>query len=149
MAGCEGDVPTMLTMAVTKALTGVSGFQCNPSRINPETGEILLAHCTIPLNMVERYEFDTHFESGIGVGIRGYMKEGPVTIFKMAGDLSRCFIAEGELVRNEANPDLCRTQQIIQLSDKRQASYFLTEPIGNHHVIIPGHHREALEELYI
>ena len=149
VAGCEGDVPTMLTMAVTKALTGVSGFQCNPSRINPETGEILLAHCTIPLNMVERYEFDTHFESGIGVGIRGYMKEGPVTIFKMAGDLSRCFIAEGELVRNEANPDLCRTQQIIQLSDKRQASYFLTEPIGNHHVIIPGHHREALEELYI
>lgn len=59
VAGCEGDVPTMLTMAVTKALTGVSGFQCNPSRINPETGEILLAHCTIPLNMVERYEFDT------------------------------------------------------------------------------------------
>jgi len=149
VAGCEGDVPTMLTMAVTKALTGVSGFQCNPSRINPETGEMLLAHCTIPLNMVERYEFDTHFESGIGVGIRGYMKEGPVTIFKMAGDLSRSFIAEGTLVRNEANADLCRTQQIIQLEDKRQMAYFLTEPIGNHHVIMPGHHREELEELYI
>ena len=142
-------MPTMLTMAVTKALTGVSGFQCNPSRINPETGEMLLAHCTIPLNMVERYEFDTHFESGIGVGIRGYMKEGPVTIFKMAGDLSRSFIAEGTLVRNEANADLCRTQQIIQLEDKRQMTYFLTEPIGNHHVIMPGHHREELEELYI
>ena len=149
VAGCEGDVPTMLTMAVTKALTGVSGFQCNPSGINPETGEMLLAHCTIPLNMVERYEFDTHFESGIGVGIRGYMKEGPVTIFKMAGDLSRSFIAEGTLVRNEANADLCRTQQIIQLEDKRQMAYFLTEPIGNHHVIMPGHHREELEELYI
>ncbi len=149
VAGCEGDVPTMLTMAVTKALTGVSGFQCNPSRINPETGEMLLAHCTIPLNMVERYEFDTHFESGIGVGIRGYMKEGPVTIFKMAGDLSRSVIAEGTLVRNEANADLCRTQQIIQLEDKRQMAYFLTEPIGNHHVIMPGHHREELEELYI
>lgn len=149
VAGCEGDVPAMLTMAVAQALTGYTGFQANPATIDPETGEALFAHCTIPLNMVERYEFDTHFESGIGVGIRGYMKEGPVTIFKMAGDLSRCFIAEGELVRNEANPDLCRTQQIIQLSDKRQASYFLTEPIGNHHVIIPGHHREALEELYI
>lgn len=149
VAGCEGDVPTMLTMAVTKALTGVSGFQCNPSHINPETGEMLLAHCTIPLNMVERYEFDTHFESGIGVGIRGYMKEGPVTIFKMSGDLSRCFIAEGTLVRNEANADLCRTQQIIQLADKQQMAYFLTEPIGNHHVVMPGHYREALEELYI
>ena len=147
VAGCEGDVPTMLSMMVTKTLTGVSGFQCNPSRIDVETGEMLFAHCTIPLNMVERYKFDTHFESGIGVGIRGYMKEGPVTVFKLAGDLSRCFIAEGTLVRNEANPDLCRTQQIIQLSDKQQATYFLTEPIGNHHVVMPGHHKEALREL--
>lgn len=149
VAGCEGDVPTMLSMMVTKTLTGVSGFQCNPSRIDVETGEMLFAHCTIPLNMVERYKFDTHFESGIGVGIRGYMKEGPVTVFKLAGDLSRCFIAEGTLVRNEANPDLCRTQQIIQLSDKQQATYFLTEPIGNHHVVMPGHHKEALRRAYI
>lgn len=147
VAGCEGDVPTMLSMVVTKALTGVSGFQCNPSHIDVETGEILFAHCTIPLNMVERYEFDTHFESGIGVGIRGYMKEGPVTVFKLAGDLSRCFIAEGTLVRNEANADLCRTQQIIQLADKQQATYFLTEPIGNHHVVMPRHHKKALREL--
>lgn len=147
VAGCEGDVPTMLTMAVTKALTGVSGFQCNPSRINPEMGEILLAHCTIPLNMVERYELDTHFESGIGVGIRGYMKEGPVTIFKVAGDMSRHFIAEGTLVRNQAKPDLCRTQQVIELDDKGQTRYFLTQPIGNHHIIVPGHLKELLEEI--
>ena len=147
IAGCEGDVPAMLTMIITKALTGFSGFQCNPSRIDPETGEILFAHCTIPLNMVERYEFDTHFESGIGVGVRGYMKEGPVTIFKVAGDLSRCFIAEGELVRNEAKPDLCRTQQVIQLTDKSQISYFLNDPIGNHHVIMSGHNKEVLSEL--
>ena len=73
------------------------------------------------------------------------MKEGPVTIFKMAGDLSRSFIAEGTLVRNEANADLCRTQQIIQLEDKRQMAYFLTEPIGNHHVIIRGKHQAEIE----
>lgn len=147
VAGCEGDVPTMLSMMVTHALTGVSGFQCNPSRIDAETGEMLLAHCTIPLNMVERYEFDTHFESGIGVGIRGYMKKGPVTVFKLAGDLTRSFIAEGTLIRNEAKADLCRTQQIIQLTDKRQTAYFLREPIGNHHVVMPGHHQEELAEL--
>ena len=146
VAGCEGDVPTMLSMAVVHAMTGFSGFQANPSRINPETGEILFAHCTIPLNMVERYEFDTHFESGIGVGIRGYMQEGPVTIFKVSGDLSRHFIAEGTLVANQAEADLCRTQQVIALSDKRQASYFLHEPIGNHHVIVAGHHQRLLEE---
>jgi L-fucose isomerase-like protein len=147
VAGCEGDIPTMLTMAIAKAVTGVSGFQCNPSRIDSESGELLFAHCTIPLNMVERYELDTHYESGIGVGIRGYMKEGPVTIFKVAGELSRCFIAEGELIRNEAKADLCRTQQVIQLADKKQAAYFLNEPIGNHHVIVPGHHQKVLSEL--
>ena len=147
VAGCEGDVPTMLSMAIIKALTGFSGFQANPSRINPETGEMLFAHCTIPLNMVERYEFDTHFESGIGVGIRGYMQEGPVTVFKVSGDLSRHFIAEGTLVRNQAEADLCRTQQVIVLNDKSQTNYFLREPIGNHHVIVAGHHQELLEEV--
>ena len=147
VAGCEGDVPALLSMFIIKSLTGVSGFQANPASINPETGEILFAHCTIPLNMVERYEVDTHFESGIGVGIRGFMKEGPVTVFKLAGDLSRHFIGEGRLVRNQAKPDLCRTQQVIELDDKGQTKYFLTQPIGNHHIIVPGHLKELLEEI--
>ena len=147
VAGCEGDVPAMLSMKIARSLIGVSGFQANPASINPETGEMLFAHCTIPLNMVERYEFDTHFESGIGVGIRGYMKEGPVTIFKVSGDLSRFFIEEGELMRNQAKSDLCRTQQIIRLSHPDRASYFLSAPIGNHHIILPGHHQAVLEEL--
>jgi L-fucose isomerase-like protein len=147
VAGCEGDVPAMLSMMIVQSLLGISGFQANPASINPETGEMLFAHCTIPFNMVERYELDTHFESGIGVGIRGYMKEGPVTIFKVSGDLSRSFIAEGTLVRSEAKSDLCRTQQVIQLADSRQTDYFLTHPIGNHHIILPGHHRELLENI--
>ena len=147
VASCEGDVPAMLSMMIAQAMLGVSGFQANPASIDPETGEMVFAHCTIPLNMVERYEFDTHFESGIGVGIRGYAKEGPVTVFKVSGDLSRHFIAEGELLRNQAKPDLCRTQQVIRLSDPSKASYFLTEPIGNHHIILPGHHQALLEEI--
>jgi len=148
VAGCEGDVPAMLSMMIVRSLSGVSGFQANPASINPETGQIIFAHCTIPLDMVERYELDTHFESGIGVGIRGYMKEGPVTIFKVSGDLSRYFIAEGTLLRNEAKPDLCRTQQVIELADKRLTTdYFLTNPIGNHHIVMPGHCKEIIEQL--
>jgi L-fucose isomerase-like protein len=148
VAGCEGDVPAMLSMMVVRSLLGISGFQANPSSINPETGEMLFAHCTIPLDMVERYELDTHFESGIGTGIRGYMKEGPVTVFKLSGDLSRHFVAEGTLLRNEAKPDLCRTQQVIQLADKHlTTAYFLTHPIGNHHIIMPGHCQAVVEQL--
>lgn len=147
VAGCEGDVPTMLTMIVVRALCGTSCFQANPASINPETGEILFAHCTIPFDMVNRYELDTHFESGIGVGIRGFVPEGPVTICKLSGDLSRAFVAEAELLRCQAKPDLCRTQLMIRLDDPSQTSYFLTNPIGNHHVIVPGRHADAFEAL--
>ena len=147
VAGCEGDVPALLSMAIANALLGVSGFQANPSRINPDSGLILLAHCTIPLNMVKRYELDTHFESGIGVGIRGYMQEGPVTLFKVAGDLSRHFAEEGMLIRNQTYPSLCRTQQIIQLRERERTRYFLNDPIGNHHIVLPSHCKLLLDEI--
>ena len=147
VAGCEGDVPTMLTMMLLRALTDISSFQANPASINPETGEILFAHCTIPFDMVGRYELDTHFESGIGVGIRGFVPEGPVTICKVSGDLSRVFVAEGELLRSQANPDLCRTQLVVRLANPSDTEYFLTNPIGNHHVIVVGHHAEVLKAL--
>lgn len=142
-AGCEGDVPALLSMAISSVVTGVSGFQANPSRIDVETGEILFAHCTIPMNMVSSRVLDTHFESGIGVGIRGHFDEGPVTVFKVSGDLKRVFAAEGTLVRNLSEQHLCRTQVVVRLSPQ-EARYFLTDPIGNHHIIVPGHHGEAL-----
>ena len=147
IAGCEGDIPSMLSMLISRAVSGVSGFQANPSRIDTEKGEVVFAHCTIPLNMVERYELDTHFESGIGVGIRGFMKEGPVTVFKLAPDASRFFAEEGELVENLCESNLCRTQQKIRFNDKEATKYFLTNPIGNHHIIIPGHWKKILTEL--
>jgi L-fucose isomerase-like protein len=131
-------------MMIAKALVGVGGFQANPVNIDHETGEMVFAHCTIALNMVERYELDTHYESGMGVGIRGYMASGPVTIFKVSGDMTRHFIAEGELLRCETKADLCRTQMVIRLNDKHQTEYFLTEPIGNHHIILPGHLKDIL-----
>ena len=145
-AGCEGDIPALLTMTIARAVTGVSGFQANPSRIDAETGEMLFAHCTVPLDMVASYDYDTHFESGIGVGIRGRFEVGPVTVFKVSGDLSRHFVAEGILTGNQAEPDLCRTQVLLRL-DPEDARYFLTNPIGNHHIIIPGRHKAVFEEL--
>ena len=144
VATCEGDIPAMLSMVIGRALTGVSGFQANPSRIDPETGEVLFAHCTVPLDMVTRYVFDTHFESGIGMGIRGHLQEGPVTVFKVAGDFSRHFAEEGTLLRNQSQPDLCRTQVVLRLPE---TDYFLKNPIGNHHIILPGHVKALLDAL--
>ena len=145
-ASCEGDVPALVSMMIAHALTGVSGFQANPAQIDVETGRILFAHCTIPFNMVEDWQFDTHFESGIGVGIHGIYPEGPVTVFKVSGDLKRHFIAEGELLGNQYEQNLCRTQVVLQLRPE-DARYFLTDPIGNHHIVVPGHCKSLMEEL--
>ena len=144
-ASCEGDVPALMTMMIARALTGCTGFQANPSRIDTETGEILFAHCTIPMDIPSSVQYDTHFESGIGVGIHGEFPEGPVTVFKVSGDLGRSFIAEGELLRTQYGDNLCRTQIVLRLSPT-DARYFLTDPIGNHHIVIPGRHAALLRE---
>lgn len=144
-AGCEGDVPTLVTMTVGNALTGHCGFQCNPSRIDPQTGELLLAHCTIPLDMIRAYTFNTHFESGIGIAIHGEMPEGDATIFKLSGNLARNFVCKADLTGNPYEKSLCRTQIIMKLESNPTAvcqDYFLKSPIGNHHVVFTGDQSE-------
>ncbi|MGM9762588.1 MAG: hypothetical protein ACI3ZQ_01035 [Candidatus Cryptobacteroides sp.] len=159
IGSCEGDVPAMLTMAVAQALTGRPSFQANPSQINPETQEVLFAHCTVPLNMVSEYKYDTHFESGIGVAIKGHIPEGDVTVFKLSGDLSRYFVAEGKLVCNPDQKNLCRTQVLLKLDEecltypqsknvRTPSDYFLTDPIGNHHIIIRGRHKALIQAFF-
>ena len=142
-ATCEGDVPTMITMNVCRHLFNTPGFQANPSRIDVDKKEIVFAHCTIPLDMISNTEIMTHFESNTGVAIRGKLKLGPVTIFKIAPNLRDYVVLEGELIENLEDPNLCRTQIKIKLDDVR---YFLTNPLGNHHVIIYGHHKKEIEE---
>lgn len=152
-AGCEGDVPALISMTIGNALTGVSGFQANPASIDPDKGEILFAHCTIPLDMVGRYTFNTHFESGIGIAICGQMPLGDVTVFKISGDLSRSFSCEAVLTDTPSGSDLCRTQAVLEINgseDERRricTEYFLTNPIGNHHIIFPGRCRDIFEAL--
>lgn len=147
IASCEGDVPAMISMAIAQALTRQTGFQANPASIDPHTGEVWFAHCTIPFDMVKRFALDTHFESGIGVGIRGIMPNGPVTIFKTSTNEQKHYAAEGILTDSPSLPNLCRTQQVIRLSHPDDATYFLTHPIGNHHIILAGHHKALLDEM--
>ena len=146
-SSCEGDVPALLSMVIGNALTGRSGFQANPAQIEPTSGRILLAHCTVPFNMVERYSYNTHFESGIGVAVHGEMAEGNVTIFKTSADLGRMFCEEATLLENQYGCDLCRTQVLLQMTDPGVLTdYFLINPIGNHHIVFSGKHRAVFEE---
>ena len=141
-AACEGDIPTLLTMMVCRKMTGELCFQVNPARIQTD-GTILFAHCTLPVGMTEKHEYTTHFESGIGVAIHGDLPTGDYTLVKLSADLKRMLAVDVELERCQFEPNLCRTQVWIKTTPA-VADYFLTSPIHNHHVLIKGHHAQAL-----
>ena len=143
--GCEGDVPSLMSMVILGEVSGNPVFLCNPSRINTEKGEMVLAHCTLPMNMPESYRLTTHYESGIGVAVAGHVPEVPCTIFKTNAALDRFFAKNGEIVGNLQEPTLCRTQIRLKLDD---FSYFLTRPIYNHHLVTLGQHEKALAEFF-
>lgn len=137
-AACESDIPVLLTMMACKALTGEPGFMVNPARIQND-GQMLFAHCTIPLKMTDKHEYTTHFESGIGVAIHGELPTGDYTLVKLSGDMTRLLAVNVTLTRCQYEQNLCRTQVWIQ-STPVVSQYFLTSPIANHHLLIRGHH---------
>ncbi len=145
IGSCEGDIMSMITMAIVRKVTGQSSFQANPSRIDPAENSMVIAHCTLPLDMPESYSFDTHFESGIGVAIKGELKEGPVTILRLSRDLGTYWCAEGVIERNLYEKTLCRTQIEILLDEEDRVSDLLRWPCGNHHIVFYGRHRDEIE----
>ena len=143
--GCEGDMPTLLSMAILGSITGEPLFMCNPSRFDTKAGCATFAHCTVPTAMLKSFCLNTHFESGIGVAIQGKFETGDCTLFKCEGDLSRYFVQEGTILETPFSNMLCRTQIRVGLDD---FSYFLTNPINNHHVICRGKHKTEVESFF-
>lgn len=143
IATCEGDVPAMLTMALIKEKFHQSSFQVNPSFINEKERYGYFAHCTIPLDMCISYKFDTHFESGLGIGIAGELNLAKVTIFKIGSKLDKYEVFEGQIKENLHLSNLCRTQLKIQFDE--DIGDLLDLPCGNHLIIFKGHHKSELE----
>ena len=138
-AGCEGDIFALLTMHMVHALTGRSAFMANPSKFNYEDHTLLLAHCTVPLNMTSSYSLDTHFESGLGIGVRGEMPEGRITVCKIAPDytLDNCVCMPASIKDNPNLPGYCRTQILVSL-DEDGLLELLKASFGNHLVVSYG-----------
>lgn len=141
IATCEGDVPSMLGMYTVKKVLNQACFQANPSRIDAKNDKLLIAHCTIPLTLCNEFHLDTHFESGIGVGIHGEVKTGEATIFRINSALTKCFVEEGTIDTNQYEGRLCRTQINCHFPELNK---ILTNPLGNHELIILGHHKDEL-----
>ena len=146
IAGCEGDVAAAISMLIMNRLTDKPIFMSNPSRIDIKENTVLFAHCTLPWNMATKNELDTHFETGTGIGVRGYIEEGDVTVFKLGRDTEKYFVSDGELIDTGSEGVLCRTQVTIKLAE--DVKYFLKNPLGNHHLICKGHFAKLIEEYF-
>ena len=142
VAGCEGDVPALFTMLVNRIVTGEASFMANPSVIRGD--DVLFAHCTVPVSMTTCCSLDTHFESGKGLAVRGSLPRGPLTVSRVGGEtLARHLVLEGEAVQASPSSHHCRTQVLARVAGLGEA--LLSRPLGNHHVLVPGHHRRGLE----
>jgi L-fucose isomerase-like protein len=142
IASCEGDVPSMLSMLIVKACTDKVSFQANPSRITfgddkNQDNEVLFAHCTLPLSMANKLEFMTHFESGLGIGVRGELSKGEITIFKLSRDLKNFLLISGEIKENLTLPNYCRTQILVKIGDE-ELYPLINKSFGNHVIISYG-----------
>lgn len=145
IAGCEGDLQSIFSMLVAKALTGKSTFMGNPSLINAHTNEIILAHCTIGIAQTEKFIIRNNFETESGIGIQGILPTGDVTIVKCGGEcLDEYYLSTGTLTENTNYINMCRTQARIKLNTS--AGYFLKSPLGNHHIMLHGDYERALDE---
>ncbi len=146
-AGCEGDIPSTLTMYIIEKLTERPAFMGNIAwvdREGEETTDLYFAHCTVPLKMVKSFSLMTHFETGKGVGIKGFFDRSIGTLTRIGGDsLNRIFFARAKIEKNLRSEMMCRTQIVLKV--KAKSDYFLKRPIGNHHVFSMGDYTEELE----
>ena len=93
---------------------------------------------------------DTHFESNQGIGLIGNIPESDVTLFRLGGDkLDKKFVCTGKIIPHEHNPNLCRTQIRVKVNDNNKLNTLLTNPLGNHLLVIDGKYPGILDAFIV
>jgi len=143
IAGCEGDVPAVLAMAVARWLTGELPVTANIVWVEDRT--LKVAHCTAPL--LGPYSLYTHFESGRGVGIRvDYPAGREATLIKFNSKLDTLRVVTGIIKPVEWSTGLCRTQIALEAVEPGKSYEKLVEEyMGTHYVLVLGNHTELLK----
>lgn len=144
---CEGDIPSLLTMVLIKTLLNKPSFQANPSYLDYKSNRLVLAHCTIALNMCKTYKFDTHFESDMSIGIKGELTPGLINICKLSSDLKELNVVVGYLHNNLSKPCFCRTQIEVSLYEWT-LDQFINAHMANHVLISYDNHQHLLKEFF-
>jgi len=148
ISGCESDLVSTIGLLWAQLLLGETPWMANPSQLDVEANTLVLAHCTVPRGLVENVRLRSHFESGLGVGIQGDLALGPVTLLRIGGKaMDRLWVAEGAITATGDNENLCRTQAHIALS-RGHVTELLHAPLGNHTILVSGHHADRLVEWF-
>ena len=147
VAGCEGDLVSTFGMLWANFLTDQIVWMANPAQLDESNNSIWLAHCTVPMSMVENYKLRSHFESGLGVGIQGELSKGKITVLRLGGkNLEKIWTSNGEIIESGSSENLCRTQVKVKLHGSAKASDLLTSPLGNHVLLMRGSYAKELTE---
>jgi L-fucose isomerase-like protein len=146
IAGCEGDLVSTVGLLWAHKLLGQVPWMANPAQLDADGDTLWLAHCTVPRTIVQDYCLRSHFESGLGVGIQGLWPTGPVTLLRIGGKgMEQLWLAEGDIIQTGDAENLCRTQVEIQLTRGGTVGDLLRAPLGNHLVLVKGHHLTRLQ----
>jgi len=144
-AACEGDTRSLVSMVVLGKLSGKPVFMANPSSIDTKRKIMVFAHCVLPLNMPKSYSLTTHFESGLGVAVKGELRDGLYTMFKCREDLKQYHAQVCKSLGNGNNPDSCRTQLLLEVKDYAS---LLENPLSNHQMLCEGDHMAAIQAFF-
>ncbi len=141
VAACEGDLVSLVGMMLLKDITGTIPWMANLASV--KRNSILFAHCTAPLDQLTDISIPTHFETGKSAAVQGFLHVDEVTVFRLSTSLDKAFIAEGNAVAKPVYDFACRTQVEIELP-AGDHHLLCDHPLGNHHLIIPGKHKDSL-----
>lgn len=141
-AACEGDLVSLSGMLFVQQLTGKIPWMANLSGIYSD--HIELSHCTIAPDMLNSVEITTHFETGLGLAIKGELPQQVYTIFRWDQHFEKALITVGSSRQDPYNPLACRTQLSLTIEPDKAAKY-LKDPLGNHQLVLSGDFSEILE----
>jgi L-fucose isomerase-like protein len=141
-AGCEGDTCSAIGLMVGNEVCGVIPWMANTAFVNGN--KALFAHCTAPANLYKNFKTETHYETDKGIALSGELKGEMVTIFRLESTLNKMFITLAAVTDHPKCKNACRTQLEVELTNSAK-DYFINNPFGNHHLILPGDWTQRLK----
>lgn len=139
IAACENDVCSTMAMLTADCLDLALTPPWMANLVDYKANRITLQHCTIAKTGLQSIKLMTHFESSANAAIGGTLyTSSPVTVFRYNDTFTKAFIATGKITHSGPNEEGCRTSATIELDENMPA------PLGNHHILIQGHHAKIL-----